>query len=127
IASKFTGRILPATDCGRQLTSSLLRTRLVGSPTRTAGSAEMPSVRPNKISSQLVRVWKSAATEVYVPFANEPVQKYESVVARFQLPGILCSAVGAAAPFAQPKPSTESSSKWQVMHDLRPLFDHFAV
>ena len=66
-------------------------------------------------------------TPSLLPFANEPVQKYESVVARFQLPGILCCWVGAAAPFAQLKPSTESSSKWQVAHALRPLFDHEAL
>src|SRR6185295_6456875 len=124
IASKFCGRILPATDCGRQLASWPLRTRLVGSPTRVAGSDEMPSVRPNRTSSQLVRVWKSAASEVYVPLANEPLQKYELVVWRFQLAGTLWNAVGAVAPLANPTPSTRSSSKWQLMHDLRPLFDH---
>jgi hypothetical protein len=56
--------------------------------------------------------------------ANEPFQKYASVVSRLKLAGTLCIAVGAVAPLAKLKPSTMSSSVWQLAHDLRPLFDH---
>jgi len=63
--TKPSGRmlVLPALNTGRHLASSLLRMRLPGSPTRVAGSAAMPSVSANRISSQLLRLCASAASE----------------------------------------------------------------
>jgi hypothetical protein len=63
MAAKFAGSTPGPAVSGRHSTSSALRTRLPGSPSRRLTSDAGPSLRPNRISSQLVRVWASEASD----------------------------------------------------------------